>query len=74
MTTDMSLLGLVLEASPIVQLVMLARRLEASGFEFWNLGHPYMDYKTKLGAEVLPRTRFLPRWDTATKGDAGRLS
>ena len=57
-----------------LQLVMLAQRLEAAGFGFWNLGHPYMDYKTRLGAKILPRTDFLPRWDATTEGGARRLS
>lgn len=45
-----------------VQLLALARVLQDSGFAFWNLGHPYMDYKTALGARVLPRAEFLERW------------
>lgn len=45
-----------------IQLVMLSQVLENSGFEFWNLGHPYMDYKTALGANVLDRRTFLQRW------------
>jgi hypothetical protein len=58
-----------------LQMVLLARRLEAAGFAFWNMGHPYMDYKTGLGARILPRADFLPLWDAATEGavpDLGR--
>ena len=44
------------------QLVLLAQCLRAKGFKFWNLGHPNMDYKIKLGAKVTPRIEFLKRW------------
>ncbi|MGL1892089.1 MAG: hypothetical protein OCD02_10720 [Spirochaetaceae bacterium] len=44
------------------QLVLLARELESKGIEFWNLGHPYMEYKKKLGAKILSRKEFLKRW------------
>lgn len=53
-----------------LQLVLLASRLRSVGFAFWNLGHPYMDYKTRLGARILQRDEFLPRWDEAASGDA----
>jgi GNAT acetyltransferase-like protein len=56
-----------------LQMVLLARRLEAAGFVFWNLGHPYMEYKTRLGARVVPRTEFLPIWDAASEGDVPDL-
>jgi len=45
------------------QLVLLAKYLEKNNFAFWNLGHPYMDYKIKLGAKVLKRKDFLLRWN-----------
>ncbi len=45
-----------------LQLVLLARHLEASGFAFWNLGQPEMQYKRDLGAPALPRPVFLRRW------------
>ena len=48
------------------QLVLLARHLEASGFSFWNLGQPYMDYKLALGAKIYERKAFLTRWVKAT--------
>ena len=56
-----------------LQMVLLARRLEAAGFAFWNLGHPSMGYKTRLGARFLPRADFLPRWDAAAEGDVPNL-
>ncbi len=45
-----------------LQLALLADHLKASGFAFWNLGHPNMHYKRDLGAQVLPRRPFLQRW------------
>ena len=45
-----------------LQLVLLARHLESQGYAFWNLGHPYMQYKLDLGARVLAREAFLARW------------
>ena len=45
-----------------VQLVLLAKSLEENGFDFWNLGHPYMDYKLALGAKIYEREDFLKRW------------
>jgi Leu/Phe-tRNA-protein transferase len=50
-----------------VQLVLLAKALEATGFEFWNLGHPQMEYKRALGARVLTRKEFLERWNPAVE-------
>jgi Leu/Phe-tRNA-protein transferase len=44
-----------------LQLVLLAQALEKS-VKFWNLGHPYMEYKIALGAKVLTRDTFLERW------------
>lgn len=51
-----------------LQMVMLAHLLEKSGIAFWNLGQPYMEYKLKLGAEVVPRGLFFKRWDKAIRG------
>ncbi|WP_265734377.1 hypothetical protein [Malaciobacter marinus] len=42
-----------------LQLVLLAKYLEESGFSFWNLGHPYMKYKFDLGATLYKREDFL---------------
>ena len=44
------------------QLVLLARYLEKLGCDFWNLGHPYMDYKLALGSKIYDREDFLRRW------------
>ena len=52
-----------------LQLHLLAGYLERSGFSFWNLGHPYMPYKTELGAKITPRAEFLERWREAVEGD-----
>jgi len=49
------------------QLVLLAKYLEQNGFAFWNLGHPYMSYKTAIGAKVYSREDFLKRWFLAIK-------
>jgi hypothetical protein len=49
-----------------LQMVLLARRLEAQGYSFWNLGHPHLPYKRALGAEVVPRPQFIERWLEAT--------
>ena len=46
-----------------LQLVLLAKYLEKQNFSFWNLGHPFMEYKKKLGAEIVTRDRFLQRWN-----------
>ena len=45
-----------------LQMVLLSQYLEQNGFSFWNLGHPHMDYKKKLGAKVYERKDFLKRW------------
>jgi len=45
-----------------VQMVLLAQYLQESGLSFWNLGHPYMPYKTALGAKIYTRNEFLKRW------------
>lgn len=45
-----------------LQLVLLAIYLEKENFSFWNLGHPYMQYKFDLGAISYSRKEFLKRW------------
>lgn len=45
-----------------LQLQALGVFLEQSGFSFWNLGQPQMQYKIDLGARVTPRPEFLRRW------------
>lgn len=36
--------------------------LENNKFSFWNLGHPYMQYKFDLGAKLYAREEFLKKW------------
>jgi len=50
-----------------LQLVLLAKHLEKEGFSFWNLGHPHMQYKQKLGSVTHSREKFLKRWQEAVK-------
>lgn len=49
-----------------LQLVLLAKYLQNNNFEFWNLGHPHMEYKQKLGCITYRRNEFLQRWNRAT--------
>ena len=45
-----------------LQLVLLSHYLQKENFSFWNLGHPYMQYKFDLGAVKYSRKDFLQRW------------
>lgn len=45
-----------------LQLVLLALYLKKNNYSFWNLGHPYMQYKFDLGAKIYSREKFLKRW------------
>ena len=45
-----------------LQLILLGKYLEKENFSFWNLGHPYMQYKFDLGAITYKRKDFLKRW------------
>lgn len=45
-----------------LQLVLLAKYLQKNNYSFWNLGHPYMQYKFDLGAISFSRKEFLKRW------------
>jgi Leu/Phe-tRNA-protein transferase len=45
-----------------LQMVNTALFLEKNGYSFWNLGHPYMQYKFDLGAISYTREEFLKRW------------
>lgn len=45
-----------------LQLVLLSKYLEKNNFDFWNLGHPHMAYKKRLGCKVYSRGDFLKRW------------
>lgn len=51
----------------LLQMIALAKVLEDSGYDFWNLGHPprgeQMRYKIDIGGNVSPRGDFLLRWD-----------
>jgi len=49
-----------------LQLVLLSQYLEKNNFDFWNLGHPHMEYKKKLGAKVYSRQEFLKRWNSSS--------
>jgi hypothetical protein len=53
-----------------LQLHLLARHMERRGIRLWNLGHPYMDYKTRFGARITPRQEFIPRWNRESAGPA----
>lgn len=56
------------------QLYGLAGLLHQAGYGFWNLGHPYMQYKLDLGARVLDRREFLDRWLPAVAGGVSRMT
>lgn len=45
-----------------LQMTLLAKYLEENKFSFWNMGHPYMQYKIDLGAKILSREDFLMKW------------
>jgi len=45
-----------------LQMVLLSTYLEKNNYSFWNMGHPYMQYKLDLGAKLLSRKEFLKRW------------
>ncbi|WP_455757532.1 hypothetical protein [Sulfurimonas sp.] len=49
-----------------LQLVLLAKYLQNNSFEFWNLGHPHMEYKKRLGSKIYKRGKFLDRWNKAS--------
>ncbi|OKH14662.1 leucyl/phenylalanyl-tRNA--protein transferase [[Limnothrix rosea] IAM M-220] len=44
-----------------VQLALLGKILDESGFAFWDLGMP-IPYKESLGANIINRDMFLKRW------------
>ena len=50
-----------------MQLVLLAQYLEQNAFSFWNLGHPHMEYKKRLGCAIYSRSEFLDRWLKSTQ-------
>mmetsp|Transcript_5570 Transcript_5570/g.10764 ORF Transcript_5570/g.10764 Transcript_5570/m.10764 type:complete len:378 (+) Transcript_5570:172-1305(+) len=43
-----------------VQLLALGKLLMQCGFEYWDLGMT-LEYKTRLGAELIPRTEFVSK-------------
>jgi len=45
-----------------LQMTLLAFYLKENNFLFWNLGHPYMEYKFALGATLYNRDNFLKKW------------
>jgi Leu/Phe-tRNA-protein transferase len=45
-----------------LQMILLAKYLEDENYSFWNLGHPYMQYKFDLGATTYSREEFLLKW------------
>lgn len=47
-----------------LQLVLLSGYLKGINVSFWNMGHPYMEYKTRLGAKIMSRKDFLDIWLT----------
>jgi|WetSurMetagenome_2_1015567.scaffolds.fasta_scaffold263783_2 hypothetical protein len=56
-----------------IQLLALAKLLARCGYAFWNLGHPSMPYKSRLGARILPRPEFLSRWKPAVSQRPARF-
>ncbi len=50
-----------------LQLVLLAKHLKKNSFKFWNLGHPHVEYKQRLGCKIYSREEFLERWDKTIK-------
>jgi len=50
-----------------LQLVLLSKYLQNNNFKFWNLGHPHMLYKKKLGCTIYKRDEFLNLWDEAIR-------
>jgi len=45
-----------------LQMTLLSHYLQKNNYSFWNLGHPYMQYKKDMGAKILSRQDFLLRW------------
>lgn len=57
-----------------LQMIKLAWLLENIGIDYWNMGHPYMEYKTKLGAKIYNRYDFLQLWSSSTQITGNYLS
>jgi hypothetical protein len=68
-----SMTGFLERASPTfnhvgkLQLLRLGEHLRDTGFAFWNLGQPWMQYKFDLGAKSVGRPEFLKRWFEAVR-------
>lgn len=45
-----------------VQMILLSKYLLKNNYNFWNLGHPQLQYKIDLGAKIYPRKEFLNLW------------
>lgn len=45
-----------------LQMTLLSQYLKKNNYSFWNMGHPYMQYKLDLGATILKREDFLIKW------------
>lgn len=45
-----------------VQMILLSKYLSKNNYNFWNLGHPQLQYKIDLGAKIYPRKEFLNLW------------
>ena len=45
-----------------LQMTLLSKYLEKNNYSFWNMGHPYMQYKKDIGATILSREEFLNKW------------
>jgi len=52
-----------------LQMTLLSQYLEKKQYSFWNMGHPYMQYKIDLGAKILSREEFLIKWLSIHKND-----
>ncbi|MGM0519240.1 MAG: hypothetical protein ACQERD_06335 [Campylobacterota bacterium] len=50
-----------------LQLILTAKYLQDNSYMFWNLGHPYMQYKFDIGAIKYSRKEFLEKWFNAIK-------
>lgn len=47
-----------------LQLVLLNEYLKKNRYNFWNLGHPQLQYKLDLGSRIYNRKDFLIRWNS----------
>lgn len=56
-----------------LQIVLLAYELERRGYAYWNLGHPQLTYKLKLGAQKMPRAQLLARLRAARESVPTKL-